>query len=131
VGRPLTRASRTRADLRRDLTRAIRRRDAVAVSALRTALAAIENAEAVQPGDDALVPEAGGSPVAGAVVGLGAAEVARRELSDADLERIIRTEVRERVAAAVEYEHRGQHARAQRLRAEAALLGRYAADAPA
>lgn len=114
-----------RADLRRDLTDAIRRRDAAAVSALRTTLAAIENAEAVRPGDDAPAPNPGGSPVAGAVVGLGAAEVPRRHLSDADVERIIRAEVRERVAAAAEYERHGRHARAQRLRAEADVLGRY------
>jgi uncharacterized protein len=120
-----------RAELRRDLTDAMRRRDAVAVAALRTALAAIENAEAVHPGDDGPLPEPGGSPVAGGVVGLGAAEAPRRHLTAADQERIIRTEVRERLAAAADYERRGQHARAERLRAEAHVLGRYLPDAPA
>ena len=61
--------------LRRALTAALKARDAVAVSALRSALAAIENAGAVDPGH---APPPGSGPIAGAVDGLGAAEVERR-----------------------------------------------------
>lgn len=119
-----------RADLRRDLALAIRERDAVAVSALRTALAAIENAEAVSPAAseaeaEAKGPSPGPSPVAGSVLGLGAGEVPRRDLTDADVERILRTEVAERLSAAGDYERHGQAARADRLRAEATILSRY------
>jgi uncharacterized protein YqeY len=105
-----------RADLRRDLAAAMRARDAVAVSALRTALAAIENAEAVRPGP---------SPVAGSVLGLGAGDVPRRDLTAGDVDRIVRAEKAELLAAAGEYERRGQAARAERLRAEAEVLARY------
>ena len=113
-----------RAGLRRDLAIAIRQRDAVAVSALRTALAAIENAEAVSPSEaDAALP--GPSPVAGSVVGLGAGEAPRRELTAADVDRILRDERSELLAAAGEYERHGQAERAERLRAEARVLDRY------
>lgn len=115
-----------RSELRRDLAAAIRTRDAVAVAALRTALAAIENAEAVRP-DDAELAAPGPSPVAGSVLGLGAGEAPRRELTAAEVVRIVRAEVAERVAAAGEYERCGHSARADRLRAEAAVLSRYLA----
>ncbi|HYW25573.1 MAG TPA: hypothetical protein VE953_15495 [Terriglobales bacterium] len=116
-----------RAVLRRDLTNAIRTRDAVAASALRAALAAIENAEAVAA-PETRISGTGPSPVAGALVGLGAAEVPRRELTEAEVEEIVRGEVADLLAAAGEYAHRGQHARAEQLRAEAAVLSRYLAS---
>ncbi|WP_278255357.1 GatB/YqeY domain-containing protein [Nocardioides convexus] len=62
--------------LRADLTAAMRRRDRAAVSTLRSVLATIANAEAVPVAD---TPAATEGPVAGAVVGLGAAEAPRRE----------------------------------------------------
>lgn len=69
------RGARLRADLAAALKDAIRARDTVAVSALRITLSAISNAEAVA-GTQATA--AAGSPhFAGAVAGLGAAEVAR------------------------------------------------------
>lgn len=98
-------------------------RDAVAVSALRTALAAIDNAEAVPPDEADLL--ASGGPVAGSVAGLGASDVRRRDLTGADVERIVRAEAAERLAAAGEYERRGQPDRAARLRAEASVLSSY------
>jgi uncharacterized protein YqeY len=114
-----------RADLRRDLTIAIRQRDAVAVSALRTALAAIENAEAVHPTGADVAPRTGPSPVAGSVLGLGAGDVPRRDLTDEDVRRIVRGERAELLAAASVYERRGQAERAERLRAESRVLDRY------
>jgi len=87
--------------LRRALTAALKSRDAVAVSALRSALAAIENAGAVEPGH---APAPGSGPIAGAVDGLGAAEVEQRR------------------EAAREYAALGRTDRADRLHAEADVL---------
>lgn len=96
----------------------------MAVSALRTALAAIENAEAVRP-DEADAPPSGWSHVAGSAAGMGAGDVPRRHLTVVDVEHIVRAEVAERLAAADQYEQRGQSDSATRLRAEAAVLSRY------
>ncbi len=117
------------------LRAALRARDQVARSALRSALAAIDNATAV-PGDaasseDAAVPHdqaaaapAGSPHFAGAVAGLGAAEAERRRLAEADLEAIVRAEIAERLAAAAGYDQAGQSGAAARLRAEADVLRR-------
>ena len=109
--------------LRRDLARALAARDAVATSALRTALAAVENAAAADP---ALAPRpaTGGAPFAASVRGLGAAEVPRRDLTDAEVAEILRAEVAERLAAAADYDRIGHPERAGRLRDEAAVLTR-------
>jgi uncharacterized protein YqeY len=116
-----------RARLRRALAEALRARDTIAVSALRSALGAIGNAEAVEPG--AVAPAGSAGPhVAGAVSGLGAAEVPRRSLSPAQIERIVRAEAAEREDAARGYEQAGQADRAGRLRREARLLLAVLAD---
>jgi uncharacterized protein len=107
--------------LRAALPPALKARDAVAVAALRSALAAIDNAEAVE-GAPAPRPGAGDAPVAGAVVGLGAAEAERRRLTGAQMDAIVRAEVAEREAAARAYERAGRHEPAERLRAEAGVL---------
>lgn len=113
-----------RTDLRRDLTVALKARDRVAVTALRSALAAIDNAEAVA--DDRLGRGiAGHGHVAGSAVGVGAAEVERRELTEADLRAIVSEEVQDRSVAAEGYEQAGRHDRAERLRAEADVLRGY------
>jgi uncharacterized protein YqeY len=119
-----------RASLRNDLTSALKARDRVAITALRSALAAIDNAEAV-PLDHTL--DAGHPPdnvtgnehVAGSAAGLGAAEAERRHLTEADLRSIVEDEVRERSVAAEEYEQFGRNKFAERLRAEAEVLSRY------
>ena len=109
------------ARLRLALAEALRARDTIAVSALRSALGAIGNAEAVEPG--AAAPMGSGSPhVAGAAAGLGAAEAPRRRLSAAEVEQIVRAEVGERERAARDYERTGHADRAGRLRREARLL---------
>jgi uncharacterized protein YqeY len=103
-------------------------RDKRAVVTLRSALAAIDNAEAVEV---AQAPSAGGGrpagegEIAGAVLGVGAAEVERRTLTAAEMEALLRREAAERQTAAHEYERAGQAAHAERLRAEAELLGAY------
>lgn len=96
-------------------------RDAVAVAALRSALAAIDNAEAVDPAA-APDPTSGEGPIAKSVAGLGAAEVPRRELSDSEEASIVAAEVVERRAAADEYDRLGRGDDAERLRSEADVL---------
>ena len=105
--------------LRAALLDARRARDAVAVRALRTALGAIDAAGAVP----AVPLAAGGSgSIAGAAAGLGAAEVARREVSEHDVVGIVRAEVAERHDAAVALARAGRLDAAEELRAEAAVL---------
>jgi uncharacterized protein YqeY len=111
-----------RTDLRRDLTAALKARDRVAIAALRSALAAIDNAEAVPV--DQSVHSTESEHVAGAV-GLGGAEVQRRQLTDTDLQAIVQNEVRERSVAARAYENADRHDLAERLRAEAEVLSRH------
>ena len=105
--------------LRSALRIALRERNAVAMGALRSALAALANATAVQS-----VPLAPGADehVAGSVAGLGAAEVPRRELTEDEAAAIVRAEIAERTAAADQY---GRSPAADRLRSEAALLARF------
>jgi uncharacterized protein YqeY len=102
--------------LRRALTAALKTRDAVAVAALRSALAAIENAGAVDP---TRAPTASSGPIAGAVEGLGASEVERRP---ADVRALVEAEVEQRRTAAREYADLGRPDRAERLQAEADVL---------
>jgi uncharacterized protein YqeY len=137
--------------MRRDLTAAMKARDKRAVATLRSTLAAIDNAEAVDAaagrghpagagegsiagaagagaaGADAASAEAASAEVviAGAALGVGAAEVERRVLTAAEMEAIVRREVAERERAAEDYERAGQAPHADRLRAEAELLNAY------
>jgi uncharacterized protein YqeY len=108
-----------RARLRSALTAAMKERDPAAVSAIRAALAAIDNAESV---DGSLAPAADSAVVPGAVQGLGAGEVPRRELAEGDIVALVRAEVDARGAAAAEYDQLGQEGPAAQLRAEAAAL---------
>jgi uncharacterized protein YqeY len=102
--------------LRAAVPAAMKARDRRTALALRSALAAIDNAEAVEIGDVR----------AGAIelspVGLGAAEVARRELTEDEVVAIVRGEVEERRAAAVAYEAAGRGDKAAELTAEADAL---------
>jgi uncharacterized protein YqeY len=111
-----------RASLRDDLTAALKARNHVAITALRSALAAIENAESV-PAGHPLDRSIGNEHVAGAATGLGAADAERRQLTEADQRRSSR--MRDRSAAADEYEQIGRTDLAERLRAEAEVLSRY------
>ncbi|GAA4914296.1 GatB/YqeY domain-containing protein [Stackebrandtia albiflava] len=112
-------------DMRTGLKSAMKQRDRVAVAALRSALAAVDNAGAV-PVDDTAEAGTGNAHVAGSV-GLGAGETARRHLTDADVRAVVAAEVRERNSAAEEYERLGQTETAERLRAEAEVLNRHLA----
>lgn len=110
-----------REELRTALTGALRSRDKVAIGALRSAIAAIDNAEAV-PADTPLAASPGGEHVAGAVLGAGTADVPRRELTAADLRAIVTAEITDRQRHAAKYDELGQPAPAERLRAEAQVL---------
>ncbi|RZU52814.1 hypothetical protein EV385_4698 [Krasilnikovia cinnamomea] len=130
--------SMLRERLQAALVPAMKARDTAAVAALRSALAAIENAAAVAPaGDqDAAAPgigeaasappsdaaASGGGSFAKSAAGLGVSEVARRAQDDAEVERIVRAEITDRLAAADEYDHLQRPEQAQRLRAEARAL---------
>ncbi|WP_067711598.1 hypothetical protein [Nocardia yamanashiensis] len=96
---------------------AMKARDRTATAALRSALAAIDNAEAVDGSD----VQAGA--IESSAVGLGAAERERRILTEADIEAIVRAEIADRLTAASEYDGlSGGAERAASLRAEAAAL---------
>jgi uncharacterized protein len=104
--------------LRAALPAALKSRDRATASTLRATLAAIDNAEAV--------PVPAGAPRAGAIeasrVGVGAAETARRELTEADVAAIVRGEIEEHHRAAGVFEKSGRDDRAAELRAAAAML---------
>ena len=109
--------------LRWALPAAMKARDRPAVAALRSALAAIDNAEAVEAAE---TPTGAGTPAfAGTVAGVGAAEAERRRLTRTQMEQILRAEVADREAAASTYEQAGRAEQAQRLRTEARILGSY------
>jgi uncharacterized protein len=141
-GRPREReAGDIRTRMRRALPAAMKARDQPAVTALRSALAAIDNAEAVDtakatPTAEAHPAGAGevasgqvtGDEIVGAAVGLGAAEVERRTLTSAEMEAIVREEAAERQTAARAYERAGQPGHAERLRAEVKVLSAYLDD---
>jgi hypothetical protein len=125
----MSQATVWRATLRDALLAARKDRDAARVSALRSALSAIDNAGAVPTATLGSATPASMNPdapssgtIAGGVVGLGAAEVARRVLSDEQIRSLLQGEIDERLAAAREIE--ASHSeRAATMRAEAAVLG--------
>ncbi|WP_261567537.1 hypothetical protein [Frankia gtarii] len=92
----------------------MKRRDSVAVAALRSALAAMDNAEAVE------VPRFSGAEAP--LRGLGAGDVARRHLSAQEMDDIVRAELSERLEAAATYDRSGQQTHAERLRREGDVI---------
>jgi uncharacterized protein YqeY len=117
--KPSQSPARLRERLRESLKVALNARDAIAIAAFRSAMSAVDNAEAV---DRSQAP----APTAGMIgdvhLGVGAGEVARRELSHHDVHEIVRAEIRDRTAAAAEYERLGRADHASRLSAEARVL---------
>ena len=111
--------------LRADLTAALRERDRAAVRVLRTTLSAIANAEAHPVAEVAPTGEPTHGVIAGAVAGVAATDVDRRELGIDELRSIVAAERDERLAAADEVAARGALEAAGTLRAEADLLARY------
>jgi uncharacterized protein YqeY len=110
--------------MRADLLEAMKRKDSVAVSALRAAMAAIANAEAV-PVDGIPTSLSGDAHFAGSQSGLAAAEAPRRDLGPEEIELIVRAEITDREKAAGQYAAHGRHDDSDRLRAEIAVLTLY------
>jgi uncharacterized protein YqeY len=104
--------------LRTALSAALKQRDAPLAAVLRATLAALDNAEAVPIEDH----DHGSLALEHTPIGVGAREATRRELSDEDVERLVRAEMEERQSAARIYERAGEHERARRLRHEADWL---------
>ncbi|MGD3112557.1 hypothetical protein [Streptomyces sp. YGL11-2] len=96
----------------------MRARDKAAVSALRATLAALDNAEAVPVDETALR----GLALEHSPVGVGATEVARRELSEHTVAEIVRGEATERLEIATQLTAPAHAGRVAQLRAEAAVL---------
>jgi uncharacterized protein len=107
-----------RAALRRDLTAALKSRQAEVVSVLRNALAAIENAEALPV--SAVTPH-----VAGAPGGLGSTEAPRRELSPEDVRGLLEALILDFKREARRYDSLGQSDAARRLEGQAGVLSAY------
>jgi uncharacterized protein YqeY len=113
-----------RSRLRADLTVALKARDGVAVSALRSALAAIENAEAVDAGPHG-GPQGASEHIAGAARGAGAGDRPRRDLREAEVRAIMREHVDELERVAAQYDGLGRGGDASTLRREVAVLAEY------
>jgi uncharacterized protein len=120
VGHPGDDAARMRASLSKDLVDALKAHDADAAAALRSAMGALDNAQAVLASDHSR----GGSSeyFAGAETGAGATEAARRVLSATDVRAVLQAEIQDRLSAADADETQGQFDAAERLRREAAVL---------
>jgi len=111
--------------LRAALTAALGSGDRTAATAVRSALAAVGNAEAVHPAAADGQAEVATNPsehFAGARAGLGAGEAPRKRLSAAEVMQIVLAEIAERQCAAVEYDRLGHCRQAERLRREADVL---------
>ena len=112
-----------RTRLRGDLRAAMKAQRPDEMAALRSLIAAIDNAESVE--DAAAAPPSSSAHVAAAVPGLGAGDAARRALSERDLQRIIEAEFWERDAQAERLTLLGRADDAARLRTEADVIARY------
>lgn len=117
-------AAALRSLLRADLVAAMKARRTEAVTALRTAIAVIDNAEAVEAPAQA-ASHAGSEHVAGARTGVGSTEAERRVLSLAEVRALLRAQVEDRTGEADRYDTYGQRDAALRLRREADVLSRY------
>lgn len=107
--------------LRAALQDALKRRDDSAVAALRSALAAIDNASAV-PQQSPPTAHASSEHVAGTALGVGAAEAERQALTPEQLQEIVRAEIADRQQAAEHYRRAGHADMAEQLDREAGVL---------
>jgi hypothetical protein len=112
-----------RTRLRGDLRAAMKAQRQDEMAALRSLIAAIDNAESVE--DASSSPRPSSEHVAGTLQGLGAADAVRRSLSEHDLQRIIEAELWERDAQAERLTLLGRIDEASRLRIEADVIARY------
>lgn len=107
--------------LRAALPDALRARDSVLTSALRSTLAALDNAESVPA--DVSAHRAGAVELSPR--GAGSAEVARATLDDTEVVALVHREIDDRLTSASEYAAVGRPDHAARLRAEAAALASF------
>lgn len=107
--------------LRADLKTAMRERKTGDVAVIRTLIAAVDNAEAVPTGTDGAATPRSGTRAFGDSSG----EVARRELDDAELDKVFAREIETRLAAAEDYAQHGRNDDAARLREEAKVIEGY------
>ena len=120
---PADAAQAFRAALRHGLVTALKARDTDALAALRTTIAAIDNAEAV-PVPDTSRP-ATGVHIAGSRSGPGSTEAARRQLSASELRDILAGQITEHTREADRYDALGRADAAERLRRQARTLTAY------
>jgi uncharacterized protein YqeY len=120
---PADGARALRTALRGGLTAALKARDADALAALRTVIAAIDNAEAV-PAPSTGTPTAS-AHIAGARSGPGSTEAARQQLTAGEVHNILRDQITEHTREADRYQALGQASSAQRLRRQARTLAAY------
>lgn len=106
-----------RARLTAELPKALRARDSATVAALRSMIAALDNAGAVPATHSSL-------PIAGP-----ARDVPRRVLSAGDIDAVLAREFAEREAAIADYERGRRSDAADRLRLECAVIARHRAEA--
>lgn len=111
--------------VRADLAEAMRARDRTTVRVLRTVLSALANAEAQPEPRTTPTSLRSEGPVAGASEGLGATEVARRDMDEHDTLVVLTAERDERLSSADALAARGATEAADELRAEAALIDGY------
>jgi uncharacterized protein YqeY len=111
-----------RLPLRARLRSAMRERDH-AVGALRSAIAALDNAEAIEVREERESrPPSTSLHVAGARSGLGAGEAHRRVLTAQEQRAVLENEIASRRATADDLDRGGRHEIATRLRTEAEIL---------
>ena len=103
----------------------MRERDRELTRVLRTVLSAIGNAEAQPDLDETPMSLRSVGVIAGAVEGVAAAEMVRRELDAREVRAIVEAERDERLTSADDLAGRGAAEAAGVLRTEAALLDRY------
>jgi hypothetical protein len=113
-------AQALRAELRHGLTAALKARDAEALAALRTAIAAIDNAEAIATADTHRPVTS--ADIAGASSGVGSTEAVRQSLSSGQLRDIVCEQITEYAREADRYDALGQPDAAHRLRHRAGIL---------
>jgi 8-oxo-dGTP pyrophosphatase MutT (NUDIX family)/uncharacterized protein YqeY len=113
-----------RARLAEALPVAMKARDRVAVDALRTALASIDNAGAVEVGGRAASTD---GPIAGAAAGVGATEATRRALTEEEIGQLVEDLAGELRAHAREHERAARPDDAAALAHQAHVLERHLA----
>jgi len=105
--------------LRGALREAMRTKQATSLSVIRETLAAIDNAEAPDLGQ---APTAQSNVIAGATSGLGAGDIARRQLGPEEVTSIVTREMQERSDAAATYASLGRASEAVVLDSQADVL---------